>query len=322
MAAIDMTKTKAGNKTVAKDPYERTSKAGGGDSYTFNGTGIGGMPEGFFPEQYKELEDFYRNMMGGGMSVGVPDYWNTAGGAMSRMARSGMPVDINAYTESLIPVHQRRLEEGSKQILESMGMGGKRWSTPLSYQVADLGSRLEENMGMASQQAWLGAQEAARQRQIAASGQLYNLGSGMTNLGFQNANMMMQGAGGMGQMAQEYMYGPMNISQGLMGMGGQYQNAQQQQYDAMQNDPYLGMAMNMANISAPQYAQKQYQPGWGSQLMDIGGMGMNFMDMMGWGNKSGSGSPYTQIPSNRSGMYGVAEQAPETFEDRYYGGGY
>ena len=323
---IDTTKLNLKSPATAgitpKDPFERLPGVNvnvntpQGTVPEFDSSGLGGMPPGFFPAEYGAAADFYSNLMGGGMNMGMPSYWGVGGDVLTQMAQSGMPVDIQAYAKSLEPVTARRQQEGWDQIAEQMGMGGKRFSTAAQYQMGDLSSRLNENMQMATQQQWLQAQEAARQRQLGATGQLYNYGQGQANIGQQNIANQMAGAQGTMDIGREYMYGPMQIAQGLMGMGGQYQGAQGMAMD----DPYLQMAMQLSGQMNPQYMQTQYQPGLGSNLMNLGGMGMNIMDMLGMG---GGGMPITNVPGANligSQVSNILNQAQNTLGSSYFDG--
>ena len=79
---------------------------------------------------------------------------------------------------------------------------------------------------------------------------------------------------------------PGQLSQQAMSLGGQYQGMQQQEYDRQRQEwmrqqpeysPYLPY---MQQGSQVQYGPTSYQPGFSSNMLDIGGM-MGMYGMMG-----------------------------------------
>ena len=143
---------------------------------------------------------------------------------------------------------------------------------------------MSENMMLARTQAEIGAHEAAMGRVIGAAGPAYQFGAGMTGIESENLQRQMQLAQmshGMGQ--TEAMY-PMQVAQGLAGLGGNMFGMQGQQIQQMMNDPYL-MAMLQASQGGGYY-QPQYQPGFGSTMMNLGAGVGQFVD---WGSIFGGG---------------------------------
>ena len=224
-----------------------------------------------FPDLWGQAEDFYGNMMGGGMNVGSPWQWGYGSDVLRGMAGSGMPVDIEGWAAANEPVMQRQYEQAAAQALETAGYGGKRWATPTAASIADIGGKIHENFMLDIAGKQMSSQEAARQRQLQATGQLLGYGQAESGLGLANmANMMGAAGAGVGLGGQQ-LFAPMQIGQGMMQMGGGMQNMQQQEINAMMNDPYLMMALQMSGQMGNQFAPQQFNPGWASQFLDIGG---------------------------------------------------
>jgi len=154
--------------------------------------------------------------------------------------------------------------------LETAGYGGKRWATPTAASIADIGGKIHENFMLDIAGKQMMSEEAARQRQLQATGQLLGYGQAESGLGLANmANMMGAAGAGVG-LGQQQLFAPMQIGQGMMGMGAGMQGLQQQEINSMMNDPYLMMALQMSGQMGNQFAPQQFNPGWASQLMDIG----------------------------------------------------
>ena len=256
-----------------------------------------------FPGLWNQANDFYANMMGGGGNVSSPWQWGVGSNVLSGMAQTGNPVDMEAWAAANAPVMQRNYEQQAAQALETAGYGGKRWASPTAASIADIGGRINENfmLDMANKQ--MMTQEAARQRQLQATGQLLGYGQAESGLGLANMSNMMGAAGaGVGLGAQQ-LFAPMQIGQGMMGMGGQMQGLQQQEINAMMNDPYLMMALQMSGQMGNQFAPQQFNPGSASQFLDIGGSLLPYI--FGGGNNPFGGTPGTgAIMPGPGGPYG------------------
>ena len=221
------------------------------------------------PQQWTDAANFYQNIMGGG-GVGASPYWNTAGNTFTQMAQGGMPVDVSGLYGAMLPKTLRTLNDFQKQAAEGAGVGGIRYSTPLAHQLTEFSGRLAENMGLSQVQAQISAEEAARQRMLSGAGGLGQLGQMETNLGLSNLANQMSAAGGLAGVGGAMFNAPMQVANQMFGMGGGMMDMQNQQINQMMNDPYLAMALQMAGQNN-QYAPQQYTPGWGTQLMNVGG---------------------------------------------------
>jgi hypothetical protein len=207
-----------------------------GSRSAFGGEGGEGGDYQFpFPEQWNQAGNIYSQLAGMGG-------WQSP---LQQMYSSGMPVDVSGLGEHYRTVGSTMMEDFTKQAAEQAGLGGLRWSTPLTGQIAEQGRRLGENFGLSMAQADIAAQEAARQRMMGGIG-----------MGMGGQMGALQGLTGLGR---EYMYGPMNISQGMMGLGNQMQSQQM--------NPYLPYAVGMAGQG--QYVPQQYQPSMFSQGLNI-----------------------------------------------------
>ena len=100
---------------------------------------------------------------------------------------------------------------------------------------------------------------------------------------------MLGAAGGLGGLGGAYAQLPGQIAGQAMGLGQQYQGMQQQEYDRqlqefMRTSPeYNPLLQYMGQGAQVPYGVQSYQPGFGSNLMDIGSMaGMYSMMGGGW----------------------------------------
>ena len=97
---------------------------------------------------------------------------------------------------------------------------------------------------------------------------------------------MLGAAGGLGQLGGQYAQLPLNVSQTMMGLGGAQQQMQQQELDRQREEwlrqqpeysPYLQYQQQATQVP---YGPQTYQPGFASNMMDIGGMA-GMYSMMG-----------------------------------------
>jgi hypothetical protein len=100
---------------------------------------------------------------------------------------------------------------------------------------------------------------------------------------------MLGAAGGLSGLGGAQAMLPGQLAGQAMGLGGQYQGMQQQEYDKQlqefmrtspEYNPLMGY-MGQAGTNLP-YGPQTYQPGFGSNMMDLSSM-MGMFDMMGGG---------------------------------------
>ena len=232
-----------------------------------------GAGQGFqYPEQWGLSSDVLSNFAYGDPTQ-VPWQWGAASQFGQDMMQSGMPVDITGYAEAQLPYLQDLFKQQADQAIESAGLQGLRQSSPLGYQLGDLARQMTTQYGADIAGKQLSADEAARQRQLAASSLMQGLGTGVAGLGESARNRAMQAATSLPGLGQMYLQAPQDWAQQMWGMGTQQQSLMQQALDRAYQDfmrmapeysPWLQQAMGYVGLQ-PQLAQQQYgQSGLGS----------------------------------------------------------
>ena len=233
-----------------------------------------------YPEQWDWASEVMKNFAYGDPTE-IPWQWNQASEFGQNMMDSGSPVDVSAYKEAMAPVLERQFGDMTRQMLEEFGMGGLRWSTPVQGAISREGSRLMENYGLGLADRDLAAQEAARQRQMQASGLMYGLGGGISGLGESARNRSLQAASGLSGLGAQYLQAPQDWAQQMWGMGQQQQNTMQQALDRAYQDfmrmapeysPWLQQIMGYLGLDSQVSPQQYGQSGLGSMLGGIGSM--------------------------------------------------
>ncbi len=199
----------------------------------------------------------------GGGEFPYPEQWQQAGDIYGQLAGGmpGMP-DPGAIWGG----YEQQAGDLSRELAEQAGMGmGSRYGSALQRNVADVGMRAGERFGGEMERLRMGDIQGQRQAMLGAAGGLSGLGGAQAML-------------------------PGQLSQQAMSLGGQYQGMQQQEYDRQRQEwmrqqpeysPYLPY---MQQGSQVQYGPQSYQPGFASNMMDIGGM----MGMYGMMNQGGN----------------------------------
>lgn len=119
---------------------------------------------------------------------------------MEEMARTGMPTDVGPMFQALLQQREKSSQQGRASIAEKFGSMGLRYSTPLMDSLVDYENQLQADYGSILSNYVFQAMEAARGRQMQASGM------GMEALG----------TGGMAMMGQPQSQSPMaGIGQSL-----------------------------------------------------------------------------------------------------------
>lgn len=190
-----------------------------------------------YPTQWDEASDFWSNMLTTGMPTSADDWWK------AMQTKAGYDIT-----------------KAGKQAAEEFGLGGMRYSTALGQQLGRIGS--EATAGIMPQY-WsmqMGAEEAARQRQMASAGNLFGIGG-------------------------EYARLPLEVGERTLGMSGEYQRQQQQamfpfmsewQRMTPEQNPYLGMGMN---FNYGQFGQTpvQYNQSPFGQFLNFGAQALPYL---------------------------------------------
>jgi len=277
-------------------------------------TGYGLNNSGFlFPDEWSQVGDYWSKILGGGDNkldgglvgggvvpnqggtgyggggkIQTPSSWTTGMEALTPMAQTGQPVSSDEWWSATQGVTNREIEDAIKNAAEQAGLGGMRWSTPLGYTAQDISGKY---MGEATQQ-WadreMAAQEAAKQRQLEATNQLYQYGQGQYQMD-KDALARRQAAANAAASAARYAEAQRtaqmnNAASALMGLGGQkaglgldvtnamynmgtgMQSSQQNAINSSYNNPYMTYA-NQYLASQPSGQQQTYQPSTASNVL-------------------------------------------------------
>jgi len=182
-----------------------------------------------------------------------PEQWGTATKTLTGMAETGMPTTYAPWYQQARQVATQDISDAIRQAAEQAGLGGMRWSTPLGRTAQDIAGRTMGRVGTEWLGKEIGALEQARQRQLAATGQLAPLG----------------------QAVGQY---PMDIAQRAMQMGqamtGQRQAAISPLYQEFMRQipeasPWLQLALGATQMPFTQ-APQMYQPSLYSQMLGAG----------------------------------------------------
>lgn len=244
-----------------------------------------------FPALWGDVGNFYSNLMGGGMNVGMPPIFGAAQNRMIDMMKTGEPIDITGWINSQMPMIKRATEQNAFDIYEGAGIAGTRAGSGTQRQVANANEMMYENMAAQAAQLQLQAEEAAKSRILQAAGLAPSMSNAYASTQFGNIANQMAGAQGAYNLGYQQMFAPAQLAQMMMGMGNQYMGAEQGMYNNMYNDPYLLAALG-AFGQGSQYMPQQYTPGWGTQMMNAGSSMWPYL-MYNWGSGNApSGQAY------------------------------
>ena len=255
-------------------------------------TGYQGAQDFQYPWQWGMAGDVLGSFAQG-MPTGVPNIWNQGAGIASQMGQTGMPTDTSpAYQASKKVVEQDTID-AIKQAAEQAGLSGLRWSTPMGRTAQDIAGRNMAQLGASWTQQEMGAQEAARQRQLEGSNQMFQYGAGSAGLEESAKNRSMQAVSGLQGLGGQYLQAPQDWAQQMYGMGSGMQGQGQQALDKYyqdfmrllpENSPWLQMAQQYANPGMGMGGAQQYQQGAGGGILDmVGGIGTGIAALCGGG---------------------------------------
>lgn len=180
-----------------------------------------------------------------------PEQWQTATDIYGELA-GGMPAFTPEYMETAWAPYQRRGEEAGMQAREQAGLTGMRWGTPLAGQMENIWGGAAERFGS----------EMERMRMEDIWGQ---------------RGAMLGAAGGLGQLGGQYAQLPLTVSESMMRQGFTQQQMQQAELDK-QREEWMRQQPEYSPWLQYQYGAAtgiptgpaQYQPSFGSQMLDVG----------------------------------------------------
>jgi hypothetical protein len=243
---------------------------------TWNEDGTWGMQ----PNEWNTASNVLQGYAQGQGGVNAPTEWNQASNNATNMARTGNATSASDAYMKAKQVAQADTTDAIKQAAEQAGLGGTRWSSSMGRNAQDIAGRRMAELGSNFAQQEMGAQEAARGRQMEANNQLFGIGSGFAGLDTDTRNRALQATGQLSGLGQNMTRYPMELANQAAGMGGQLQGINQGALNntyqdflrgATENNPWLAKAMGMATN---QGQQAQYLPGAGSQILNSAGGGL------------------------------------------------
>ena len=182
-----------------------------------------------------------------------PEQWQTASDVFTQMAETGMPTDISDWWKSQQTKAGYDITRAGKEAAEQFGLGGMRYSTPLGQQLGRIGAETTAGIMPEYWRLGMGAQEAARQRQMQAAGGLTTLGG-------------------------EFGRFPLEVGERMLSMGGEVQRQQMvgmgpamQEWQRMlpERDPWMQMGMDFPYGQFGEMPQ-MYQKSPFGQMLDVG----------------------------------------------------
>ena len=182
-----------------------------------------------------------------------PSQWGEASDFWSKMMETGMPTDISPWWQSQQQAAGQEITRQGKEAAEQFGLGGLRYSSPLGQQLGRIGAETTASIMPRYWELGMGAQEAARGRQMSSVSNLAGIG---------------------GELARF----PLEVGERMLGMGGEYQRQQLQgMYPMMQefqrmapeNSPWLQYGQQFPYGQFGQQPQ-QYQRSPFGQWLDVG----------------------------------------------------
>ena len=228
-----------GGQAAANAPYNygqwSPMSYQGGQMPTSGGPGFG----------YQEPGQAYQQFQ-------YPQQWGQAAEVLGPMAYTGMPTPQSPWYQQAKGVAETDIRNAIAQANEQMGMKGLRWSTPAMERGQRIAGEIMGQTGLEWTGRELDAQEQARQRQLAATGQLAGLG-------------------------QQYFQAPMDYASATRQQALAMQQARQNMFQPLyqeflrtspESSPWLRAALAFSGINFPQAQPQMYQPSGLSQFLD------------------------------------------------------
>jgi len=231
-----------------------------------------------YPWQWDMASDIY-SQLAGGVTIPTPWQWTYGSNILRGIAKTGLPVSQEEWYKKAMQVSDIAIADQIANAAERAGLTGLRWSTPMGRTAQDIAGRITAETGLEREARELAALEAARQRQLAALGQLYTYGQGQAGLSQAALQAQLQALSGLTGLGGMYAQLPLSVSDALM-----RQALMQQQLEMNQMYPPWMQGMLGLLGSQPGYAPQMYQPSFMTQLLGIvpsilpwvlGGQGQN-----------------------------------------------
>jgi len=231
-----------------------------------------------YPWQWNMASDIY-SQLAGGVTIPTPWQWTYGSNILRGIAKTGRPVSQEEWYKKAMQVSDIAIADQIANAAERAGLTGLRWSTPMGRTAQDIAGRITAETGLEREARELAALEAARQRQLAALGQLYTYGQGQAGLSQAALQAQLQALSGLTGLGGMYAQLPLSVSDALM-----RQALMQQQLEMNQMYPPWMQGMLGLLGSQPGYAPQMYQPSFMTQLLGIvpsilpwvlGGQGQN-----------------------------------------------
>jgi hypothetical protein len=279
----------------------QTAPAGG---YNMDNSGFN------YPVEWGNLAAGWKGF--GKIKADTPTSWQTGMGALTPMAQTGQPVSSDPWWQATQDVTNRTIQDQIKMAAEQAGLGGTRWSTPLGYTAQDIAGRYGDQAAQAWADREMQAQEAAKARQLEATGQLFNYGQGQYQMQKDAIARRAQMLAGMGNLGAQKAQLALQVANQMYGMGSGMQDQQQQAINASYNNPYMNYAnqyMGQQQTGLPQ----TYQPSLGTQALGAASSVAPWL-MSGLG-----GGGNSQLPNSSWNTQDVYNQAPANMDSYTWG---
>jgi hypothetical protein len=249
---IDMAKSGFGEMWDRfRAPAPREPSANPKESITKDpGSEPSGSTEEATVPQYQDYDKLFPGGEGTPNYTGVqqPQEWLNASNFYNQMMQTGMPTSSSQWYQNAKGQAQTDIYDIIKQINEQAGASGygKRYSTATARTGQEQASRRMGELGTQFAGMEMGAEEAARNRQLMAAGGLLNTGNYLTQYPLQLTDRAM------------------GYGQSLYGVGQNQANQMQNWWASQQpfSNPWLqygiGMATQQLPMTYPQYSQSGF----------------------------------------------------------------
>jgi len=257
--------------TPGWEGYPGGGSGAGGSGYTPSGTpgaGIGGF-DFSYPGPWNTAESVLTDFAQG-MPTDVPPEWEDMIARLNEIYTSGgMPVSQEPAYTAAKEAAQYDVKQAIDQAMEGYGLQGLRQSTPAIAGAQRIAGEMAAKLGAGFASDELGALEAAKQRQMATLPYGYQAGAGIAGLEESAKDRALAATGqlyplgtGMWQMPSTLAQQAYQMGSGIYGQGQQGLSNMMSEWLRTQayNNPYLQYALGLGG-GVGQYAPKTYTPG-------------------------------------------------------------
>ncbi len=233
------------------DPNNRFSSLGGIDPSTL-GAGSGGQigQPGMgldnngvlYPGEWGQSANMWQGY--GNTKVGTPSSWTTGMNALTPMAQTGQPVSSDPWWTAMQKNTAYNTENAIKNAAEQAGLSGLRWSTPMGRQAQEIAGNFQNQAAQQWADREMAAQEAARQRQLGATSQLYQYGQGQYQMSQDELARQAAAASAMGNLGSQKASFTRGLASDLFNMGNSMYGMQRQEVGDSYGNPYMDYGMD------------------------------------------------------------------------------